>query len=171
MKPLREDPTATRVASGYTIAGGTSCWLTPGRLVVVEQQLVVEEYRRFELCNIQALILWETRLGQVASILLLLGILVFAMGAIAAGATGAPSPVLAICSGSALLLSVSLVLHRWRGPTARLEIHTAVQRFVVPGVHRWRTGLRMMDAVAQAARQFQGEGTVPHRDSTSDPVL
>lgn len=170
MKPLHEDPNATRVASGYTIAGGTSCWLTPGRLVVVEQQLVVEEYRRFELRNIQSLVLWETRLGLVASIVLLLGILMFAVGAIVAATTGAPLPVLVICSGSALLLSVSLVLHRWRGPTARLEIHTAVQRFVVPGVHRWRAGLRMMDAVTQAAQRVQGAGSVLNHDSTSNPA-
>lgn len=166
MIPFRENPQARRVASGYTIAGRTSCWLTPGRLVVVEQQLVLEEYRRFDLRNIQALVLCETRMGSVASVLLLVSILAFFAGVLLAVTLDGPVPVTVICSGSALLLAISLVLHRWRGPTAHLEIHTAVQRFRVPGVHRWRAGFEMLEAVADAASTAQA-AVEPRPDSES----
>lgn len=161
MTSLRQDPQVTRVASGYTIAGRTSSWLTPRQLVVVELHLVTEEYRRFDLSKIQALVLYRTRTGTVGSLLLLAGILLFATLTLVGMSTQAPEPVLYISGGATLLLAVSLVIHRWSGPTARLDIHTAVQRYTVPGIGRWRAGLRMLDLVAPAARAAQESPPAP----------
>lgn len=152
---LSQDPSTHRVAAGSSVTGRTRCWLTPGHLLVAEQHWAMKQYRRLALKNLQALVLHQTRLGQIGTWLLSLAILVFGGGAIIAASTQAPRPITVTCAASALLFAVSLLLHRWKGATARLEIHTAVQRFVVPGVNRWRDGLPMFLAVEAAARQTQ----------------
>jgi len=150
-------PDYLRVAAGFTIGGKASCWLNSDPLIIVEEFHATESYRRFELRDLQAVLLYQTRMGQVAAWLLLLGTILFGVSTWLVARSDGSSAALALNAGVAALLGVSLVLHLARGPMARIELRTAVQTLVVPGVYRWRPGLKLFQALEQAVRGVQSE--------------
>ena len=170
---LRRDPNYRRVAAGFNFAGRSSCWLAADHLLVVEQQFVAEEYRRFSLTDVQTLLLRRTLPGRIGAWLLGGSTLLF--GALGGGfavnlvPNSGDTPAV-FFGGITALLGTSLLIHLALGPTAALELRTAVQTYRVPGVSRWRKGLKVFNALTAAASAAQNRIAEPGLEPGPEPA-
>lgn len=131
-------------------------WLGDDHLLSVESTGYSEEYKRYYLKDIQAIIscrstggkVWNGILGTIVAISLLAGI---------GGYENGPTPV-SVFSG--IFGGVFLLLLLWnlfRGPTCRCHIRTPVGIDKLPALDRLRSVKKAMEKVRPLIGQLQGE--------------
>ncbi len=134
------------------IAGFSQLWLAPDHILLVRNSRFTEQYRRFALADIQAIVV--TKLGdrtpwQIVALLaaILWTLALFAveltLGKFFFGVTGAIA--IAIC-----------IIDIARGPRCRCHLYTAVSRELLSPVSRVRGARRFLDHIRPAIEGAQG---------------
>ncbi len=146
---------------GFT--GFSQLWLAPDHILLVQNNRFSEQYRRFALADIQAIVVTTLpdgirRQGLVAASLLWTAIL-FAVGSmfwkIFFGVTGAMA--IAVFVGDIA-----------RGPRCRCHLYTAVSRELLAPVSRVRGARAFLDRIRPAIDAVQGT-LAPERIATLTP--
>lgn len=134
------------------IAGYSQLWLAPDHILLVESSRFVEQYRRFALADIQAIVvsgLPDRTPWQIAALATSIAwtLAWFAVGSIAGkiffGVTGA------------IAVAIS-VIDIARGPRCLCHLHTAVTRELLAPVSRVRIARAFLDRVRPAIESVQG---------------
>jgi hypothetical protein len=152
---LAQDPAYRRLRGARrTTLGNASYWLARDHLLIVDVVWYVENYRRFELHEIEALVIRPTSVWKWA-----LGALAFfavAAGGLMLASAGEPGLLFTfgIFAGAALL---ALAYTWWWGPTGQILLRTSVQTIALPGLGRLKT-IRRFAAEIQQAAQAAAEG-------------
>ena len=129
---------------GRNIAGASRLYTADDHLLLVHSTRITEDYRRFYLQDIQAITArraapfhygWTAFLALVALVT-------------AAFSRGFVWPFGVGIVGALLLW--------WRGPSAVVEIRTAVTLERLPSLHRWRTALRALALLRERIEAVQG---------------
>lgn len=134
------------------IAGYSQLWLAADHLLLVQSSRFVEQYRRFALADIQALVITggpDRTAWQIAALSASIAwtLALFAVGPIAAkvffGASGVAAVVLSIADMA-------------RGARCRCHLYTAVTRELLAPVSRVRGARAFLDRVRPAIESVQG---------------
>jgi len=135
-----------------TLIGTASLWLGPDHVLSVRNLHFVEEYRRFDYGDIQALLLRRThRRGIWAAVL-------GGLTALFAFATWSMAPNLfAWIPGVPAALFVALSALNWfRGPACACHLRTAVHTEPLPSLRRVRPARRALALLRHRVEQVQG---------------
>jgi hypothetical protein len=127
-----------------------SLWIAGDHILSVNSYRFTEEYRRYYLKDIQAIILRQTSGATAASRVLNVAVIV-ALGAIVI----LRRQSLGLAIPAALLLAGFLIL-RFRGPTCVCHVITAVSRDKLPSLYRLKTAekaLRILQPLIEQAQR------------------
>ncbi len=141
-----------------TLAGYSQLWLGPSHILLVNSTRFVEEYRRFALQDIQAIIVTALPprtaiqiVGLIAAVLWTLGF--FAVNSVYAKGAIAFTGVVALAAVTADLA---------RGQRCRCYLQTAVSRELLAGVSRLKQANKFLAQVRLAIETVQGPLTAEH---------
>ena len=157
---LAQDPQYSRLPSGgWTQNGPVQYWLGRDHFLLVEVVWFVEKYRRFDLKDVEALIIRPTAWrawGSGALLVLTLLLLTLCAGFFWANRKDFEAfPELLLGGGIlvvTLVLLSSLVTFFFRGPTSQVRLTTSVQSINLPGLSRQKAARQFRDQVLSAAR-------------------
>ncbi len=157
---LALDPTYRRLpGAGWTPNGPVQYWLARDHLLLVEVVWFKERYRRFDLKDLEALTLGQTRWRWWGSLALLAPVLFATMlTSWFWTSDGAELNEFQKNVFGGLLLLVTLMLvgllvrFFWRGPTSRVRLKTSVQELSLPGLKRLRAAREFRDQILAAAQ-------------------
>lgn len=156
---LSKDPTYQRIkARTRTVLGSASYWLAQDHLLVVDIESTMERYRRFNLEDLEAVIIRDTRrfgLWNVVLGVLDLFFVVFMILLVQGDQTA-----FVVCGIVLFILVVLTILNLVLGPTAYCELVTAVQTFRMPGVARRRDADRIAAALKAQSETLQSMSSV-----------
>jgi hypothetical protein len=146
-RPYRRLPgTGRRLFSSFRL------WLGPDHLLHANLQGYAEEYQRFYLRDIQAIVVRRTNrrahLGTLFTLLALLT-LMFAAGSRGPVGRGIWGTLGGLCL---LALAVNLL----RGPTCTCHLRTPLQTVLLPSLHRVRLARRALAILRPRLEQVQG---------------
>lgn len=131
-------------------------WESEDHLLLVQSQVITENYRRFFFRDIQAIAICQTKAGPVISFVF--GLLAVASGVAALFTGGSGAIALSIVAGVFLLLTVINIL---RGPTCRCLLRTAVQAQELSSLHRLRTARRVLRRIQPKIQSAQQAPSSP----------
>lgn len=139
---LPKDPAYERLFKGRTLTGSVSYWLGPGHVLMVENSFVVESCRRFDLDDLELVVVQPNSVRKVAVFILSLCLLVFGGLALMAllrvfSGGGEDATALAIAASIPAAGSAAALAWAWfPGRFCRVYIRTAVQTLTAPGIVR-----------------------------------
>ncbi len=156
---LAQDPQYRRLPSGgWTQNGPVQYWLARDHFLLVEVVWFVEKYRRFDLKDVEALIIRPTAWrawGSGALLVPTLLLLTLCAWFFAANGKGLEVFPELLLGGGILVLTLvllgSLVAFFFRGPTSQVRLTTTVQSINLPGLSRQKTARQFRDQVRSAA--------------------
>ena len=156
---LAQDPQYSRLPSGgWTQNGPVQYWLGRDHFLLVEVVWFVEKYRRFDLKDVEALIIRPTAWrawGSGALLVPTLLLLTLCAGFFWANRKDFEAfPELLLGGGIlvvTLVLLSSLVTFFFRGPTSQVRLTTSVQSINLPGLSRQKAARQFRDQVLSAA--------------------
>lgn len=131
-------------------------WLAPDHLLSVCNQGYSEDYKRFYLRDIQAVIIKPTRRGRVIN--LILGGFASALSILTLyGLLERWDPVgIGVAAGHAMAFLLGLLVNTALGPTCVCTLRTAVQTERLYSLVRVRTALRALKLIREAVEAVQG---------------
>lgn len=136
---LSMDPAYRRLKTGRrsVFRPHLSCWLAADHLVVVEVVGYSERYSRFDLRDIQALVLQPSRMRATAAWIGTIGLVpaLALLVAILASVTVAGMESLVVVAFLAFPPIAALAWAAWAGPLCSIRISTAVQVARLPALH------------------------------------
>lgn len=158
---LSKDPAYRRVATGRrTPSQHLSCWLANDHLLLVEGVAYSERYSRFDLRDIQSVLLQPSKGRRIValvsglSLLAVLAVLGLLLARWISTNEGDFLVGVVLLGGLALIPAVLLLWSAWCGPLCSIRISTAVQVARLPSLHhlgRARDFARVLQAAAVAA--------------------
>jgi hypothetical protein len=132
----------------------SSLWLGDDHLLLVSHSFVAENYRRFPLHAVQAIVSTQTRRGRTYNIVFAC---IGALQLLAMALWSLKSFSLAMISGMPLLFTLLLVLiNVRRGPTCRTILRTAVQTVDLGSLSRLRAARRVTAMLVNSIEAAQG---------------
>lgn len=133
------------------MVGKFTLWQGRDHLLHIYSRFGVEDYKRFYLSDIQAIVARRTKVGSVQNLILGFFLCLFALAAISVDR----SWVLfhGIIAAAMLVL---LVINLLRGPTCETKLMTAVQTEKLHSLHRLKNASRVMDRLRPIIEQVQG---------------
>lgn len=174
---LSRDPAYRRVATGRrTPSQHLSCWLAKDHLLVVEGVGYSERYSRFDLRDIQAVLLQPSKARRIVALVSGLALIPLLAGLallLARWISTNDGDFLVggvLVGGLAVIPSVLLAWSAWCGPLCSIRISTAVQVARLPALHhrgRAREFARGLQSAAVAATPAPAPslGTMPNPGS------
>ncbi len=159
--------------SGFRLrGGGCSLWLGPDHLLMVEESNFTEDYKRFYLKDIKAIIVRKTGNWKVSSWILggtafLIAVL-FALGAASANNGAEKTGILiwgACVTGFFLLL---LLIHLLQGPSCICHIRTSVQQEEVGAINNLKKARKVFEKIRAAVEGVQGAMTEADYDEIAE---
>ena len=173
---LRNDPNYTRLSGGgRSSMGRASYWLARDHLLVAEVQFVTESYRRFELRDIQAVLIrefvafwWINLIGGATGLVCILPFLTI-IGDLAAASQKKGDVFISMAIFGGLLLLLTLA-NWYRGSSSRLELQTSVQTISLPGLRGWRKAEQFLATLTPAIQAAQAHLPQP-AEVTAQPEL
>ncbi len=142
---------------GWTWTGPSRIWRGEDHLLLVLGRGFYENYRRFFLNDIQAVIVRRTHTGKTWNAIWLTGLLFF--GAIAALVSDPTGRVILLVLATPF--AVGLLANLIMGPSCACHIRTAVQTERVPAISRLRTAREFLASVEPLIVARQGELAAP----------
>lgn len=124
-------------------------YMAEDHVLQIYSRFGVEDYQRFYLQDIQAVVAARTHRGTVYSLLLL------GLAALAALGIGVWDWSAAVFGPVIALLAAAVIVNVLRGPTCLATITTAVQTERLHSLHRLRNARRFMDALRPAVLRVQ----------------
>lgn len=132
-----------------------SVWYGAGQIVLAEQTLASETYKRFLVDDLFALVAWETRHRAITRwVLGVLGTLVTLWAALADAS-------LILTLGMGCLTVLLLGINEWRGPTVAVLVVTPVQRVRLWPMRRRREWEKLAQALREAYPQAAPVAPIP----------
>ena len=126
-------------------------------MLVVESNGYAEKYKRFYFKDIQALTIRKTKAGLIRWIVMGVGILFFAVVALATIPNDEAAPW--ICGSLAFLLLIIAVCDAIPGTTAACTMRTAVQVEALPSLNRVRRARKVLERLKPMIASAQGTMT------------
>jgi hypothetical protein len=145
--------TRTKSQHGVVTSARSSLWLGDDHLLRIDSSGYTENYRRFYLRDIQAVIIRKTIGMQI-------WVLVFGMLALVSAmfAVGVSDPIaIGIWWGLVGLFLLLLTINLLRGPCCAFHIKTAVQLEPIPAITRIRRAHQMLDRLRPLLAAAQGQ--------------
>ncbi|KAB2666107.1 MAG: hypothetical protein DVB31_08770 [Verrucomicrobia bacterium] len=139
---LPKDPAYERICSGHTPTGSASYWLGRDHLLLVETSFVTEQCRRFELRDLELVVVQPTSTRLVAgSVLACAFVVLLSLAAIAsfraASSNASDAAIWAVLAGiPTVVLGAALAWVVLPGRFCRVRIRTGVQTLAAPGISR-----------------------------------
>ena len=165
---LSKDPNYERIRARTTsVTARASYWLARDHLLVVGIETATERYRRFNLDDLQAVVIRHTNRFALWNVILgvLDLLLVSFMIMLAQGDQGA----FVVCGVFLSVLILITIVHVARGPTVSCDLITAVQNFRMPGVVRRRDADRIVAALKAHAEKLQPVSSDPAPETSPLP--
>ena len=135
---------------GFVI-GRYTLWQGSDHLLHVYSRGGVEDYKRFYLNDIQAIITRKTLTGKIQNIVLGVFLLLFTLPAVLND--GGWSIFWAALAGVLLIL---MLINFSRGPTCETKLLTAVQTEKLHSLHRLKNAFKVMDRLRSVIQSVQG---------------
>jgi hypothetical protein len=169
---LINDTTYRRIGSGRTPLGTSSYWLASDHLLVVDEGILDERYRRIDFRQVEGIIIAASNIPRYLALVCL----VAALTQVALYFGNRP---VAIPLGISFL-SAAIILFAY-GKAARLKIKTTVHLHGIAGVRRWGAALKLFETLAPAVASFRanlpmtpsgttnGSGSGEFREASSLP--
>lgn len=136
--------------SGFSLMLTRSLWQGPDHLLWVEGSLAQEQYKRFYLADIQALVMRRTHRRTLWAVVW--GAFFLLFGALAQFGSGTNYASIVM----AAIFLVILVVHWLLGPGCEVFLQTAVQMEKLSTLVRERKAVKVMNRIKAAAEQAQG---------------
>ena len=130
-------------------------WLAPDHLLSVSNQGYTEDYKRFQLNDIQSITLRKTRRGRVTNFVLGGLVLGFALPALYGWISGWDVAGVCVLAVHSALFIIGLLINTARGPTCICTLRTAVQIERLHALSRVRPALRAIRLIREAAESVQ----------------
>jgi len=145
--------TRTKSQHGVVSSGRSSLWLGSDHLLRIDSTGYTENYRRFFLRDIQAVIIRKTIGMQIRT--LIHGVLALTMMMFALGVS---DPIwIGIWWGMTSLFLVLLIVNLLRGPCCAFHIKTAVQLESIPSITRMRKAHEVLERLRPLLVAAQGQ--------------
>jgi hypothetical protein len=135
-----------------SLLGYSQLWLGDGHLLLVRSARLVENYQRFALEDIQAIVISDgpdLRAIQALAVMAALGWMALALAMSSTFGQG-----FFLITGSIGLTFA--IIDIWRGPRCRCVLHTAVSKEPLPPVSRRNASWKFLAAVLPAIEAVQG---------------
>jgi hypothetical protein len=146
---------------------GASVWLGADHLLLVRSMRVREEYKRYQLRDVQAIVVARAARFHIST--RAVGIAVFWLAAFLAVASRAPRMTTPLWMAAAALVIAWIVIS-WQF-SCRCRIYTAVSRDELPSIYRTWTARRFLRQVEPRIVQVQGAVEGPWVDAISSRTL
>ncbi len=155
---MSETNTEFQLLAKYADPVGTrhSLWLAGDHLLSVINENYCENYKRFYLKDIQALLIHRTSAGMLLNIVFACGAALF-LALFGSAMLDNWSLVAKLIHASIAVLFIIALLSNWlRGPTCACYVKTAVQTDCLYAIHRFRSGMRIIMSLKNSIEQIQG---------------
>jgi hypothetical protein len=157
-----------------TPGGSSQLWLAGDHILLVNSSWWVQNYRRFRLSEIQALVAVERPSWRpVQAVVLVITLLLLALSLW--GAVSITGKIFgAIVFGSTLAAEIADLA---RGPYCRLTLHTAVSDIRIPAITRMRAAERFLAAIVPSIESSQAAlapaiaQSLPHSEPEPAPPM
>ena len=174
---LPKDPAYRRLRASNIPAGRTSYWLASDHLLMVERTLIVERYRRFELSDLEVLVIQPNSWRRNVSLFLtpfLVGLIAataFAGARVAADPTDSDTVVwLVLATIPTALLSGALGWVVFPGQFCRTQLSSGVQTLNLGGLNRLPRARQFAREIHDAVLA-RGDGSEPQRPVDTEPQV
>jgi hypothetical protein len=145
--------TRTLAQHGVVSSGRSSLWLGQDHLLRVDSSGYTENYRRFFLRDIQAVIIRKTLGMQIRILVHGIFALFWMLCALSTTDTIWLSIWWSLTGLSLIFLTLNLIL----GPCCAFHIKTAVQNEAIPSIHRMRKARQILDRLRPLLAAAQGQ--------------
>ena len=145
--------TRTKSQHGVVTSGRSSLWLGPDHLLRIDSSGYTENYRRFFLRDIQAVIIRKTDGLQIRILVHGIFMLIWVLSALSAADPIWRGVWWALTGVSLVLLVINLLL----GPCCAFHIKTAVQNEAIPSINRLRKAREVLERLRPLLVSAQGQ--------------
>ena len=153
---LSKDPSYQRLHKGRAVTGNVSYWLAADHLLLVQVTLAQEQYRRFELRDLELVVVRPNSVRRIAG--WIVGVFLAGLLGLAAFATfravadpGSDAAALAIVAAiPAAILGIAFLWILIPGRFCQVRIRTGVQTLYAPGIVRLPTARKFVAAIRAA---------------------
>ncbi len=172
---LQNDPGYRRLRAARWNWRTTSYWLAPDHLLIVDAVGVMERYRRFDLRDLEMLILHPTSSRRIAvwilapTLAILAGVTAF-LGYLALTSTTEYAGIWALISAfPTFLLAGALAWVVLPGPFCETQLRTGVQTLSLSGLIRLPIAERFANELGAAVAGLDFAGPSPRPESSATP--
>jgi len=145
--------TRTKSQHGVVTSGRSSLWLGPDHLLRIDSSGYTENYRRFFLRDIQAVIIRKTDGLQIRVLVHGVFVLIWVLSALSAADPIWRGVWWTLTGVSLVLLVINLLL----GPCCAFHIKTAVQNEAIPSINRLRKAREVLERLRPLLVSAQGQ--------------
>jgi hypothetical protein len=145
--------TRTLAQHGVVSSGRSSLWLGENHLLRIDSSGYTENYRRFFLRDIQAVIIRKTLGMQIRVLVHGVFALFWVLCALSASEPIWLGVWWSLTGLSLIFLTINLIL----GPCCAFHIKTAVQNEAIPSIHRLRKARQILDRLRPLLAAAQGQ--------------